>query len=117
MKKEDFETFLDIMDKTAVGKRTEVTRECVGIWFDDLAEFDIDVLEKAFKEVRGARWGFPDIADIRRAAVEIQKDKAWVYTQEYLEDQARIQRIGAKEHAEFDKLIGGNFKRLRGEAK
>ena len=114
MKKEDYETFLDIMDKTAVGKRTEVTRECVGIWFDDLMQFDIDVLDKAFKEVRGARWGFPDIADIKRAATEIQRDKDWVYPQEFLDDQARIQRIGAEERAELDERLGG-IKRLHGE--
>ena len=117
MDRSDYKAFIKIINETALIKDVNFGKERADAWFDDLAEFDIDVLEKAFKEVRGARWGFPDIADIRRAAVEIQKDKAWVYTQEYLEDQARIQRIGAKEHAEFDKLIGGNIKRLSGEAK
>ena len=111
----DYKAFIGIINRTALIKDANFTKERADAWFDDLMQFDIDVHDKAFKEARGARWGFPDIADIKRVAAEIQKDKAWVYTQEYLEDQARIERIGAEERAELDEKLSG-IKRLTGEA-
>ena len=77
MKPEERERFIEIMDKTALLKGVEITRERADAWFDELIRFDLDVMEKTFVELRRERWGFPELADVFAHAGDLQRDTDW----------------------------------------
>ena len=95
MTKDDYDAFIDIVDKTALIKGIEFTCERADAWFDELKGFRLEAVRVAFVWCRREKQWFPDLADIVAYARGWEEGHP-AYSKEYLEDLARQRRAGEK---------------------